>query len=400
MVVDGKVITRPHLRARRGPTATSPRTTRRPDRKLEVLHRGRRRRPGRRKLGRRRRRTSGSAPPWGLPGTYDPVRKLIYWGIANPTPNTRAGAPPATPTRFRRRRRPICTATRRWRSIPTTGKLVWYYQHLPGDDWDKDYTHERTLLRTAVSPDPKFVKWINPDIRTGEQRDIAVRSARAAACSRSIARTGQFLWANAVPLRRAELPDLQHRRQDRQGHDQQGSACSRAGRAPRHLLLEHAELLADGLPPAPQRALRAVPGQLPGHDRADSRATASRRCREARRHPRAGAEPEEFGGLAKINMATGEMKHIYKGRAPGNGAVLATAGDLVFWGDLDRQVPRVRRATAARCCGRRRSAARSTTARLPTPSTASSTSPCMTGEGPADRRADRAGRHLAGAEAQ
>ena len=33
---------------------------------------------------------------------------------------------------------------------PSTGKLVWYYQHLPGDDWDEDYTHERTLLRTAV----------------------------------------------------------------------------------------------------------------------------------------------------------------------------------------------------------------------------------------------------------
>ena len=31
---------------------------------------------------------------------------------------------------------------------PDTGKLAWYYQHLPGDDWDEDYPHERTLLRT------------------------------------------------------------------------------------------------------------------------------------------------------------------------------------------------------------------------------------------------------------
>ena len=53
--------------------------------------------------------------------------------------------------------------------------------------------------------------------------------------------------------------------------------------------------------------------------------------------PRAGSKPEEFGGLVKINMATGEIQHIYKGRAPGNGAVLTTAGDLVFWGDLDRK---------------------------------------------------------------
>ena len=27
---------------------------------------------------------------WGIGGSYDPVRKMIYWGVANPTPNTRA----------------------------------------------------------------------------------------------------------------------------------------------------------------------------------------------------------------------------------------------------------------------------------------------------------------------
>ena len=54
--------------------------------------------------------------------------------------------------------------------------------------------------------------------------------------------------------------------------------------------------------------------------------------------PRAGSKPEEFAGLAKIDMETGEIQHIYKGRAPGQGAVLATAGDLVFWGDLDQKL--------------------------------------------------------------
>ena len=33
-------------------------------------------------------------------------------------------------------------------------------------------------------------------------------------------------------------------------------------------------------------------------------------------------------------MTTGEIRRIYEGRAAGNGAVLATAGDLVFWGDI------------------------------------------------------------------
>ena len=31
-----------------------------------------------------------AASTWALPGGYDPQRRLIYWGVANPTPNTRA----------------------------------------------------------------------------------------------------------------------------------------------------------------------------------------------------------------------------------------------------------------------------------------------------------------------
>ena len=30
-----------------------------------------------------------AAGPWGLPGSYDPKRKVLYWGIANPNPYTR-----------------------------------------------------------------------------------------------------------------------------------------------------------------------------------------------------------------------------------------------------------------------------------------------------------------------
>src|SRR5213594_1932261 len=30
-----------------------------------------------------------SAGPWGLPGSYDPVRNVVYWGVANPNPYTR-----------------------------------------------------------------------------------------------------------------------------------------------------------------------------------------------------------------------------------------------------------------------------------------------------------------------
>lgn len=36
-------------------------------------------------------------------------------------------------------------------------------------------------------------------------------------------------------------------------------------------------------------------------------------------------------------MTTGEIRYLHRQRAPGQGAVLATAGDLIFWGDLDHK---------------------------------------------------------------
>ena len=53
--------------------------------------------------------------------------------------------------------------------------------------------------------------------------------------------------------------------------------------------------------------------------------------------PRPGSDPNAQTGLAKINMATGEILRFNIGRAPGNGALLATAGDVVFHGDMNRR---------------------------------------------------------------
>src|SRR5262249_36566682 len=83
---------------------------------------------------------------------------------------------------------------------PDTGRLVWYYQHIPGDDWDLDFPHERTLIRTTFKPDPRFVKWINPTIRRGEQRDIAVGVGEGGGIWALDRGTGQFLWATPFPF--------------------------------------------------------------------------------------------------------------------------------------------------------------------------------------------------------
>ena len=53
--------------------------------------------------------------------------------------------------------------------------------------------------------------------------------------------------------------------------------------------------------------------------------------------PRPGSDPNALTGLARINLSTGETLHFDVGRAPSNGAMLTTAGGLVFHGDMSRR---------------------------------------------------------------
>jgi alcohol dehydrogenase (cytochrome c) len=49
---------------------------------------------------------------------------------------------------------------------------------------------------------------------------------------------------------------------------------------------------------------------------------------------RPGADPEKLAGIAKIDMRTGEIRRLYETPLAGNGAMLATAGGLLFGGDI------------------------------------------------------------------
>ena len=53
---------------------------------------------------------------------------------------------------------------------------------------------------------------------------------------------------------------------------------------------------------------------------------------------RPGADPKAYMGIARVDVSTGEMRVIYSQPQGTNGSALATAGDLVFFGDLNRRV--------------------------------------------------------------
>jgi PQQ-dependent dehydrogenase (methanol/ethanol family) len=76
-----------------------------------------------------------------------------------------------------------------------TGEIVWHFQHVV-DHWDLDHPFERLLVETAVVPDPQFVRWINPRVRSGEVRKVITGIPGKTGLVYTLDRdTGEFLWA-------------------------------------------------------------------------------------------------------------------------------------------------------------------------------------------------------------
>ena len=88
------------------------------------------------------------ASAWGT-GSYDPVRRLVFWGVSNPSPYTRITRHHGNPDAVSRSTPAELYSNSTMALDPHTGNLTWYYQYLPGDDWDMDHVqgapahHER-----------------------------------------------------------------------------------------------------------------------------------------------------------------------------------------------------------------------------------------------------------------
>jgi alcohol dehydrogenase (cytochrome c) len=268
-----------------------------------------------------------TASTWGTPGAYDPVRNIVYYGIANPTPNSRIarhnGNPFAIPTSA-----PSALYSNSTVALDAnTGKLLWYYQHLPGDDWDEDWTNERTLLRTKLNPKKEFVKWINPRIKPGEERDVLFAAGESGGIFLLDRVTGEFLWANPFPF---DAPNFWLKNIDVEtGKTYINEDLIFRQKAEEKIICFFNTRSYWPAAYSPKTNSMYVPyidvclDNIEGGQRKGV--------------PRVGSNPQELNGLAKINMETGEILRFAKGRAPSNGAVLATAGDLIFWGDLNRR---------------------------------------------------------------
>lgn len=274
-----------------------------------------------------------AAGPWGLPGSYDPARRIVYWGVANPNPYTRFKrhgrydtAPPTAPTEL--------YSNSTLALDVATGKLTWYFQELPGDDWDADHNQERLLIRTRVAPDPTQVKWINPAVKPGAETDVVVTVAEAGGMFVVARDSGQFLWARPFPF---DDPNVNFTVVD--------VKTGKTGLNGAKMFKKDGDLVLECYHNT--RSLWQIayhPGRnsiyVPFHDQCLSMEAVHKNGTGYGRRvgvPRPGSDPMKFMGLAKIDVATGQMRVIYSQPQPTNGSALATAGDLVFFGDLNRR---------------------------------------------------------------
>jgi len=272
------------------------------------------------------------ASTWGLPGAYDPTRKMLYWGIANPMPDQRSLRHDGNPDAISRTAPSDLYSNSTIALDPNTGKLAWYYQHLPGDDWDSDFTHERTLVRTRINPDPKFVKWINPDVQKGQERDIAVTIGEAGGVFALDRGTGQFLWATPFPYDAPEYVISSIDVKTGKTSINWNNVFKTPGETHTICYWNTRSYWPTAYSPTTNSLYTSY------IDNCRELTTAGPAGRGGWKVvPRPGSDPKALTGLAKINLATGEILRFDVGRAPGNGAMLATAGDLVFHGDMSRR---------------------------------------------------------------
>ncbi|NNC76333.1 MAG: PQQ-binding-like beta-propeller repeat protein [Woeseiaceae bacterium] len=270
------------------------------------------------------------ASPWGLPGGFDPERNLVYWGTANPSPHTRIKRHNGKPFVVSLSAPAELYSNSTLALDPDTGELAWYYQHLPGDDWDSDYTHERILIRSPFTPDKESVKWINPDVARGDSYDMVVSVGEPGGIWILNADDGTFLWATPFPFDTSDfhIADIDVK-----------TGVTRISKD--KVLTQDGEVQTTCFqntksywPMAYHPHKNAL--YIPYHDacvtRTGNLALSNGHSRVS--HARAGSDPERFAGLAKVDMATGIVTRLHTQRNPGNGAVLLTAGDLVFWGDM------------------------------------------------------------------
>jgi alcohol dehydrogenase (cytochrome c) len=277
----------------------------------------------------------GHVSPWGAPGSFDPETGLYYVGTAVPGPYPRIARHDGNPDAVPRGTPSELYSNSTLAINPDTGKLAWYFQHLPGDDHDSDVVQERMLIDTTVNPNPQFIDWINPAVLgKPEQRKIVVTLGEPGGLWALDRTTGKFLWGSAFP---AMVPEYHL-----------SSVDPKTGQAFINWDLVHKAwhtkvvLCYQNTKGWYNMSYSPVTNYLyiPWNDNClEQTSNPDRPDGTGPRHgiPRPGADPDKMGNLTALDVSTGKQVWRIAQRAQTAGGTLGTASNLVFWGDQNRR---------------------------------------------------------------
>lgn len=247
-------------------------------------------------------------------GTYDRDLNLIYFGVA-PTYDT---GPMLKPSGIPGTTRDALYTNSTIALNPDTGKLVWHYQHLANDQWDLDWVFERQIATIKVG---------------GRDRKVVMTMGKMGILEVLDAATGAYIYsidAGTQNIITAIDPKT-------------GAKTINPDRLPdpaRATTYCPGPSGARSWPPtslSPKTGLLYVPltewcMQMSG--KGGSLLTAAGSMLSAADHPDA-AKDSKMGRLQAMDVSGGKLAWTHDLDAPIPTSALATAGGVVFAGDLD-----------------------------------------------------------------
>ncbi len=242
-----------------------------------------------------------------IAGSYDQKTNLIFWGTSQAKPWTR----------FARGTEGDALYTNSTLALdPATGRIVWHFQHIPGETHDMDETFERILVdldgRSSVFTMGKLAILWELDRRTG-----AFLSAHDLGYQNLLEvdpRTGKATYRpNKIPVAGVEL-----------------SFCpSLSGFKSLRAMAYHPETHGFYIP----LNLSCQRGTFNEVKRVEGGGGTGSGRRTNVPHPES---PDGIGELLAMSARTGRVLWRHRTRTPPNTAALTTGGGLVVVGDWDR----------------------------------------------------------------
>jgi len=243
-----------------------------------------------------------------MPGSYDPASNLIYWGTAQAKPWTRFARGTDGDALYTN-----CTLA----IDPANGKIVWYFQHIPGESHDMDESFERILVdvggaRSSVFSMGKLGILWELDRRTGAF--VGARDLRYQNLVDVDPRTGRATYRpNMLP--QAGIPI---------------EFCpSASGVKSLRAMAYHPDTQAFYIP----LNLSCERGTFNEVERREGGGGSGGGRRTNLMHPES---PDGIGELLAMSARTGEILWRHRTRTPPTTSALTTGGGLVIVGDFDR----------------------------------------------------------------